>query len=51
MSQSGITVYNANNNLVLDNTYKNFYLTSVGRKDPDYVKKMTELTQLNMKDI
>ena len=39
MSQSGITVYNTNNNLVLDNTYQNFYLTNVGRKDPDYVKK------------
>ena len=37
MSQSGITVYNTNNNLVLDNTYQNFYLTSVGVKEPDYM--------------
>lgn len=33
---SGISVYNTTNNLVLDETYQNFYLTGTGKKDPDW---------------
>lgn len=33
---AGITVYNTNKNLVLDETYQNFYLTGTGRKEPEW---------------
>lgn len=33
---AGITVYNTNKNLVLDENYQNFYLTGTGRKEPEW---------------
>lgn len=38
---AGITVYNTNKNLVLDETYQNFYLTGTGKKEPDWAVTAT----------
>ncbi|WP_075580759.1 hypothetical protein [Acidaminococcus massiliensis] len=41
MSTSGITVYNTNKALVLDENYQNFYLTETGTAEPAYLDSTT----------